>query len=259
MTCRWADGATLRLLERVAPEARRLPMLVVAMHRDSGGRLTAGIDRASRRSAEPAAAHAERGRLGAVRRCGGGRPRCRAPAAGLSGGSPLYLVTLARVAAEQLRGRASWGDAVSTQFGQSTTLGAGTVFYAGSVARILGELDLGCGEHAAAVPHFEEGLRVDSMLGARPYLAWGRLGLACAQGVSRDRARVAELARAAAAEARLLDMPGLLRAADAFLAAAAEARAEDPLTPREREVAGLVAQALSNRGSRARSCCLSAR
>jgi DNA-binding NarL/FixJ family response regulator len=43
-------------------------------------------------------------------------------------------------------------------------------------------------------------------------------------------------------------MPGLLRAADAFLAdAAAEARAEDPLTPREREVAGLVAQALSNR------------
>jgi DNA-binding CsgD family transcriptional regulator len=138
-------------------------------------------------------------------------------------------------------------DVISTQFGQSPTLGAGTVFYAGSVARILGELDLGCGEHAAAVPHFEEGLRVDSMLGARPYLAWGRLGLACAQGVSRDRARVAELARAAAAEARRLDMPGLLRAADAFLAAAAEARAEDPLTPREREVAGLVAQALSNR------------
>ncbi|MGN6680983.1 MAG: response regulator transcription factor, partial [Streptosporangiaceae bacterium] len=48
--------------------------------------------------------------------------------------------------------------------------------------------------------------------------------------------------------ARRLDMPGLLRAADAFLAeAAAEARAEDPLTTREREVAGLVAQALSNR------------
>ena len=33
-------------------------------------------------------------------------------AAGLSGGSPLYLATLARVAAEQLRGRASWDDAV---------------------------------------------------------------------------------------------------------------------------------------------------
>ena len=57
-----------------------------------------------------------------------------------------------------------------------------------------------------------------------------------------------ELARAAAAEARRLDMPGLLRTADTRLAdPAAEARAEDPLTPREREVAGLVAQALSNR------------
>ncbi|HLK74282.1 MAG TPA: helix-turn-helix transcriptional regulator [Streptosporangiaceae bacterium] len=43
-------------------------------------------------------------------------------------------------------------------------------------------------------------------------------------------------------------MPGLLRAADTFLAkAAATARAEDPLTGRERQVADLVAQALSNR------------
>jgi len=113
---------------------------------------------------------------------------------------------------------------------------------------MIGELDLGCGDYAAAVPHFEEGLRVDSLLGARPYLAWGRLGLARALGGSGDRARAVELARAAADEARRLDMPGLLRAADAFLAgSAAQARAEDPLTPREREVAGLVAQALSNR------------
>ena len=43
-------------------------------------------------------------------------------------------------------------------------------------------------------------------------------------------------------------MPGLLAEADAFLAdAAAEARAKDPLTAREREVAELVAQALPNR------------
>jgi len=139
-------------------------------------------------------------------------------------------------------------DVISATFGRSPALGAGTVFYAGSVARLIGELDLGCGDNAAAVPHFEEGLRVDSMLGARPYLAWGRLGLARALGGSGDRARAVELARTAVAEARRLDMPGLLRAADAFLAdAAAEARAEDPLTPREREVAGLVAQALSNR------------
>jgi DNA-binding NarL/FixJ family response regulator len=43
-------------------------------------------------------------------------------------------------------------------------------------------------------------------------------------------------------------MPGLLRAADAFLAeTTAKARAKDPLTDREREVAALVAQALTNR------------
>jgi DNA-binding CsgD family transcriptional regulator len=139
-------------------------------------------------------------------------------------------------------------DVISTKFGRSPVLGSGTVFYAGSVARLIGELDLGCGDYAAAVPHFEEGLRVDSMLGARPYLAWGQLGLARALGGSGGRAKAVELARAATAEARRLDMPGLLQAADAFLAnAAAEARAEDPLTPREREVAGLVAQALSNR------------
>jgi hypothetical protein len=102
------------------------------------------------------------------------------------------------------------------------------VVYAGSVARILGELDLGCGDNAAAVAHFEEGLRVDSMLGARPYMAWGQLGLARALGRSAGRARAVELARAAAAEARRLDMPGLLRAADAFLADAAAAARRGP-------------------------------
>jgi DNA-binding CsgD family transcriptional regulator len=139
-------------------------------------------------------------------------------------------------------------EMLSTVFGRSPAIGAGTVFYGGSVARMIGELDLGCGEYAAAVPHFEEGLRVDSMLGARPYVAHGRMGLARALGATGDLPRAVELARAAAADARRLDMPGLLRAADTFLAdAAATARAEDPLTTREREVAGLVAQALSNR------------
>jgi len=139
-------------------------------------------------------------------------------------------------------------EMLTTVYGRATALGAGTVFYGGSMARMIGELDLGCGEHTEAVPHFEEGLRVDSMLGARPYVAHGRMGLACALGATGDLPRVVELARAAAADARRLDMPGLLRAADAFLAdAAAKARAEDPLTSREREVAQLVAQALSNR------------
>jgi DNA-binding CsgD family transcriptional regulator len=139
-------------------------------------------------------------------------------------------------------------EMLSTVSGRSPALGAGTVFYAGSAARMIGELDLGCGEYAAAVPHFEEGLRVDSMLGAWPYVAQGRMGLARALGATGDLPKAVELARAAAADARRLDMPGLLHAADSFLAdAAAKSRAEDPLTAREREVAGLVAQALSNR------------
>jgi DNA-binding CsgD family transcriptional regulator len=139
-------------------------------------------------------------------------------------------------------------EVVSTVFGRSPAIGAGTVFYGGSVARMIGELDLGCGEPEAAVAHFEEGLRVDSRLGARPYVARGRIGLARALGRSGDLPRAVELARAAAADARRLDMPGLLRAADEFLAdAAAKARADDPLTAREREVAELVARALSNR------------
>src|SRR5262249_9198954 len=123
-----------------------------------------------------------------------------------------------------------------------------TVFYGGSVARMIGELDLGCGEDAEAVPHLEEGLRVDSMLGARPYVAHGRLGLPRALDATGGLPRAVGPARAAAADAPRRDLPGVWRAADTFLTgAAATARAEDPLTAREREVAELVAQALSNR------------
>jgi DNA-binding NarL/FixJ family response regulator len=89
---------------------------------------------------------------------------------------------------------------------------------------------------------------MDAQIGARPYVARGRMGLARALAATGEQPRAAELARAAAAEARRLDMPGLLRTADIFLAeAAAKARAEDPLSDREREVVELVAQALSNR------------
>jgi DNA-binding NarL/FixJ family response regulator len=110
------------------------------------------------------------------------------------------------------------------------------------------ELDLGRGEYTAAAAGFEEGLRVDATLGARPYLARGRLGLAHALGALGDLPQAVSCARIAAADARRLDMPGLLAEADAFLAgAAANARAQDPLTARERDVAELVAQALPNR------------
>jgi DNA-binding NarL/FixJ family response regulator len=74
------------------------------------------------------------------------------------------------------------------------------------------------------------------------------MGLARALAATGEQRRATDLALAAAAEAHRLDMPGLLRTADEFLAdARAKARAEDPLTEREREVVELVAQALSNR------------
>ena len=137
-------------------------------------------------------------------------------------------------------------EALREMFGESDVMGMGTVWYHGSAARVLGELDLGCGEPDVAVPHFEAGMRIDTQLGARPNVARGRLGLARALAETGERRRAVELARAAAAEARRLDMPGLLRAADTFLAEVA-ARTDDPLTPREREIADLVAQALTNR------------
>jgi len=108
----WADGATLRLLERIAPEARRLPVLVVGMHRDpAGGSLPGAIaHRAAVLSLRPLTPNEAAAMLSAA--VEEADPAAVRRAAGLSGGSPLYLATLARVAAEQIRGRASWDDAV---------------------------------------------------------------------------------------------------------------------------------------------------
>jgi DNA-binding CsgD family transcriptional regulator len=142
---------------------------------------------------------------------------------------------------------------VVDRFGHSPVMGGGTVAYLGSVERVIAELDLASGDAEAAVPHFEAGLRLDGQIGARPLVARGEMGLARALAATGEHRRAATAARTAAAEARRLDMPGLLRAADAFLTdAAARARAEDPLTPREHEVLDLVAQALSNREVAAR-------
>src|SRR5262249_59759220 len=59
-------------------------------------------------------------------------------------------------------------EMLATVYGRAPAIGAGTVFYGGSVARMIGELDLGCGEYAEAVPHLQEGPPRDAMLGPRP-------------------------------------------------------------------------------------------
>jgi DNA-binding CsgD family transcriptional regulator len=140
------------------------------------------------------------------------------------------------------------GDWLTEVFGDAPALGVGVVVYYGSVARIRGQLTLAAGRPDAAIGLLEEGLKVDAVLGARPFLAQGRLGLAQALAATGQVTPAVELARVAAADARRLDMPGLVRAADAFLTATAgRLRAQDPLTDREREVLALVAQALTNR------------
>jgi DNA-binding CsgD family transcriptional regulator len=128
------------------------------------------------------------------------------------------------------------------------TVGAGSVFYYGATARVLGQLELGAGRPEAAIPLLEDGIRVDARLGARPFVVHGRLALARALTATGAIRPAAELARQAAADARRLDLPGPLRAADTLIAdAAGLARATDPLSDRENEVLALVAQAMSNR------------
>jgi DNA-binding NarL/FixJ family response regulator len=92
---------------------------------------------------------------------------------------------------------------------------------------------------------------VNARIGARPFLALSRLGLAramVARGNPGDQPAARNLALAAAAEFRRLDLPGPLATADDLLARIdSQARAASPLSPRESEVAELVGLALSNR------------
>lgn len=137
---------------------------------------------------------------------------------------------------------------IEETFGSTVIMGSGTVYYTGAIARILGGLSLALGDTTAAIEQYETGLRIDERIGARPFLAHGHLGLAralTANGAYRD---AAQHARTAAELARRLDLPGPLRAAEALLAALLpNERSADPLSGREREVLGLVAQALTNR------------
>jgi hypothetical protein len=106
---------------------------------------------------------------------------------------------------------------ISQGFADSVAMGIGTVFYKGSLARWLGELDVACGDYEEAVLHLEDGLAVDAMLDAQPYLARGRLSLARAFYATGNLTRSSEEARTAAAGARRLDMPSVLRDAEFLL------------------------------------------
>ncbi len=131
----------------------------------------------------------------------------------------------------------------------AAALGSGTVAYLGSVARVRGHLESVSADADTAILLLEEGIAVDSTLGARPYVVHGRTALArqlLRRGSPSDLHRARDLATAAAHDARRLGMPMALATADALLTRTRiAAQAADPLTPREREVASLVAQAKS--------------
>ncbi|SHK25205.1 regulatory protein, luxR family [Pseudonocardia thermophila] len=133
-------------------------------------------------------------------------------------------------------------------FPELVVFGTGTVLYSGAFARTRAELALVCGDTATAAAQFAEAARVNTAIGARPYLARTRDGLARVAHATGDLTGAARHARAAAAAARALDLPGLLRDATALLdRVTAEAAVADPFTPREREIAELVGRARSNR------------
>lgn len=142
-------------------------------------------------------------------------------------------------------------DLLRRVYQAAPTVGNGSVLWYGSTARTLGRLLLALGSADDAIPLFEEGIGVDESIGARPYVAQGRYGLATAlktRGGRADLRQAAEVASLALAEARRLDMPGLVGDASALIDELyARTNGTNPLTAREREIAALVAEAKSNR------------
>lgn len=134
-------------------------------------------------------------------------------------------------------------------------LGTSTVYFMGTISRNLGELAEVGGDRATAIELLREALPRNRAIGAWPDVALTVLGLArlLRNGSRAELAEAATLAQDALDLAVRLDMPGPVDAAVRLAAQIAADRDEaDPLTSREREVAALLAEALSNRQIAAR-------
>ena len=129
--------------------------------------------------------------------------------------------------------------------------GSGVVFCSGSIQRWMGDLALATGRVDEAIVRYTDAIEMNARIGARPFLALSRLGLAkalAAKGNPADLPTARALAAEAAAEFRRLALPGPLTAADTLLTRIdSAARAASPLSPRETEVASLIGRAMTNR------------
>jgi DNA-binding CsgD family transcriptional regulator len=146
-------------------------------------------------------------------------------------------------------------DLLSPHSADAGAIGTGLVVVFGSLHWPLGRLADLLGRTEQALDHFAQAATINARLGARPLVARTRLDWAATlkrRGTAADLAQVRVLARQAAAEARRLDMPGPLARAERLAREAEQAiqaasHAANPLTRREREIAGLVSDGLTNR------------
>ena len=134
--------------------------------------------------------------------------------------------------------------------------GTHSVFSVGAIDLPLARLAVVMGRVEDALTHLQVADELNTRMAARPLLAIGKLTRAralAARQESGDVPAARAQAKAAARQFRALDMPGWLRQAQALLNDLdATVTASDPLTPRERQVADLVAQGLSTRDMAAR-------
>ncbi|WP_345505658.1 AAA family ATPase [Terrabacter aeriphilus] len=126
--------------------------------------------------------------------------------------------------------------------------GGGTPWSHGSNHLPLGTLAWVADDVEQAARHFETAVDVDLRLGARPFVALARLGLArCLLRLGGQEPRARTLLVEAVAELEALDLPGPLALGRSVLATLPQGTASAPaLSPRELEVARLVAEARSN-------------
>jgi DNA-binding CsgD family transcriptional regulator len=127
--------------------------------------------------------------------------------------------------------------------------GVGVVAVTGSARRPLGMAAGAIGRLDDAVAHLRAALARDERAGTPPYAAMDRFELARVLARRKrpgDREEAEALVAAAVAAAERMGMAPLLRRARA-LADSLSGRQLGPLTPRERQIAELVAQGLTNR------------